>query len=563
MKKRNKIVYFGAVVLSIAMITASASIVAVTNEEFEKNVKIIKMNGTPLSDSLEVTNVIQFEKIEPSRNGDTQVTSMEEDEFEPAIGVDPDGELLLAYTFEEDMITYNIPWRFSIDGGQTWDPGLQYVIEGVESHPAISYMGVDKRFTGTIQGDPDEGNGAHQYRFLCDDPTDLDTYKMTHWDWSEDYPYADRRIPDIGGYSLPDKPWWYGVIACVGTRDVRVDMPIFNYANYVDENSGWSSYWDTYQGCENAAVDVDLSNGYFYAVFDYLDGSDWDLLVFTGDCHPTDERLTYFDNFLMGDTENTKYPAVGANEDKVIILAQTDEGGNQDIACYYSNDAGETFQMSYVADSGADELYPSIIVYGLRATCTFIKDGDLYYSKTDDGGANWDTPIQLNDENGMVESEFRNVDITTDGTVVWVDDRNDNLDIYLDNVGGGTPPGAPDIDGPTDGIPGTSYDYDFTSTHPDGVDIAEYIVDWGDDTGEETITGPFASGTPATGSHTWAEQGDYNITAKAKDVNGLIGPEGILSVTMPRNRAIMNIPFLNFLENHPILYQLLLRFLRL
>ena len=440
MKKKNNKMILWAVVFCIAMITASASVTMATgeNENFDKKVKFVIMDATPTSESAEITGT-----VEPIRNigildTDIQVTSAEEDELNPAIGVNPDDEFLLAYTFEEDFSANNIPWRFSIDGGQTWDPGIHYLIEGIESHPAISYMGVGKRFAGTIQGDPVEGDGAHQYRFLCDDPTDSETYEMTHWDWSASYPYADRLIPDIGGYSLPDKPWWYGVIACVGTRDVRVDMPIFNYANYVDEGSGWSSYYDAYQGCENAAVDVDLTNGNFYAVFDYLDGSDWDLLYFPGGCLDTnqDERLDFYGQSIIGDTENTRYPAVGANEDYVMIVAQTDEAGNEDIVCYYSNDAGETFQMSYVADSGADELYPSIVVYGEQAACTFIMDGDLYYSETDDGGATWSTPGQVNDEDGTVESDFRNVDITTDGNVIWTDNRNGNLDIFFDYVGG-------------------------------------------------------------------------------------------------------------------------------
>jgi hypothetical protein len=316
------------------------------------------------------------------------------------------------------------------------------------------------------------------------------------------------------------------------------------------------SYYAEYPGCENAAVDVDLTNGYFYAVFDYLDGSDWDLLLFRGDCHDDGSgHPGWFTTSILGGTENTKYPAIGAHDDQVIILAQSDEAGTQDIVCYYSSDAGENFAMSTVAgDAVEDELYPTIVTYGLKATCTFIMNGDLYFTKTTDGGANWDTPTQVNDVNGEVESAFRNVDITTDGTVVWADNRNLNLDIYLDNVGGPAPPGAPDIVGPTTGAAGTEIDYDFSAIGPDGDDVKFYI-NWGD--GETEETGFTASSTPITASHTWAEKGDYTITANAQDSTGMNGPEGTLSVSMPRNRAITNTFFLRFLQQFPNAFPML------
>jgi len=58
-------------------------------------------------------------------------------------------------------------------------------------------------------------------------------------------------------------------------------------------------------------------------------------------------------------------------------------------------------------------------------------------------------------------------------------------------------------------------------------------------------------------------QGTYNVKVVAKDINGAQGPwSNPLTVTMPRNRVIHTL-FLKLLENHPIPYQLLQRFLRL
>jgi len=214
-------------------------------------------------------------------------------------------------------------------------------------------------------------------------------------------------------------------------------MPIFNYANFVDENSGWSSYFGSYPGCENAAVEVDQTNGLFYGVFDIYRTTQWDLLLVRGNAHDDGTgHISYIGQSFIGDTENTKYPAVDVNDNKVIIVAQTDEGRTQDIVCYYSSDAGATWAKSFVTSGPNDELYPKIVSYGDTATCTFIMNDDLYVAYTDDAGATWSTPEQVNDQVGSVDAEYRNTDITYDGTVVWTDIRDANANIYLDNVGG-------------------------------------------------------------------------------------------------------------------------------
>jgi hypothetical protein len=305
-------------------------------------------------------------------------------------------------------------------------------------------------------------------------------------------------------------------------------------------------------------LDVDLSNGNFYAVFDYNDVSDYDILLITGGCLDTngDGYLDYFTDSLIGDTENTLYPAVGAYNDYVIILAQTDEGGTQDIVCYYSSDAGVTFDKSFVTTDGVnDELYPTIVSYGPVATCTFTMNDDIYYSKTTNGGETWSTPVKINDVDGTVESEFRDQDITSDGTVVWTDNQNGNMDIYLDNVGAPLAPGITAISGPASGGPGQTLTYSFSAVHPDGTDIAEFSINWGDGT-TETLTGPFASGEDGTATHSWAEKADYTITASAKDLLGLTGPEGSLPISIPKAR-VLNSFFGKLIYHFPILKYLL------
>jgi len=118
-------------------------------------------------------------------------------------------------------------------------------------------------------------------------------------------------------------------------------------------------------------------------------------------------------------------------------------------------------------------------------------------------------------------------------------DWSSGLTVIVNN-----PPTIPDIDGPANGKAGTEYDYTFVSTDPDG-DQIKYIIDWGDDTTDTTEF--YNSGVDVTVSHTWSEQGDYILKAKAVDEYDGESDWGTLEVTMPRNKISTN-PFLQLLE---------------
>jgi len=120
------------------------------------------------------------------------------------------------------------------------------------------------------------------------------------------------------------------------------------------------------------------------------------------------------------------------------------------------------------------------------------------------------------------------------------------------------PPAEPTIDGSTSGKPGTAYTYAINNV---GIEDAYFIIDWGDGTELET-TELVAPGITESVSHTWTSQGTYIIKVRAMNEWGMVSDWAELSVTMPRNKVI-NRPILNFLEQHPILYQLLQRFLQI
>jgi PKD repeat protein len=137
-------------------------------------------------------------------------------------------------------------------------------------------------------------------------------------------------------------------------------------------------------------------------------------------------------------------------------------------------------------------------------------------------------------------------------TVVVIDqagnDVTERFPISLD-----PPPDEPEIRGQSKGQPGIEYEYSFVSTDFYLVDTITYYIEWGDGTVDEwTKSAP--SGEEITASHTWNEQKEYTIRAKARDDLGAESDWGTLHVSMPKNRMVSI--FYNFLEKHPILYSL-------
>jgi hypothetical protein len=142
-------------------------------------------------------------------------------------------------------------------------------------------------------------------------------------------------------------------------------------------------------------------------------------------------------------------------------------------------------------------------------------------------------------------------------SVEWLDDRNLEIHVSITNNEEiiNTPPNDVLIEGPLSGRTGVEYNYTFTANDPEKHDLV-YCIDWGDGT-EEIFVGPFGSWEEISVKHNWTERGTYEIKAKASDIYGAESDWSTLVIDMPKNKIVTNTPFLNFLENHPILFSLL------
>ncbi|MCK4415887.1 MAG: PQQ-binding-like beta-propeller repeat protein, partial [Thermoplasmatales archaeon] len=143
-----------------------------------------------------------------------------------------------------------------------------------------------------------------------------------------------------------------------------------------------------------------------------------------------------------------------------------------------------------------------------------------------DNPGNYTVILNVSDDSGNTSE---------DSTWAWIQESNN-------------PPDKPSIDGEINGKMETSYDYNFTSTDPEGLHIW-YYIEWGD--GQNTgWIGSYMSGETITKSHTWWAKGEFTIRCKAKDPYGDESEWGTLDVTMPKNQQSQNWWFLQFLQNH-------------
>jgi len=549
---RKHILYAIALVIAGLVMTSAASVsITITSpEEKETNAEFAVANCQPISaKTLDIS-------MESLPLGGVQVTGGDEDEYHPSVAAAPGGGFYAMTEFSEDGVIWHPRLMYS-DDGTTWEGLVSFSYDNAE------YTDMDQNehgTYGTFGAAPDSGGEVIVVQGEIEDG----------WVWNfGDDGFDENSNNRISCYTFEGPEgdpglWNWGCLTLTGYNNYNsADDEGCPYIFYqVSEPGqgviGWLNFEeDVY--CEHTGDALDLITNMHYAVYDFdIGGSDdWDLLIRKDDFgswywHTGMEAWAheYLESWVIDDdTANLMYPSAAASNDNVIVACQKDD----DVVVYYSTNGFEDVFEVPVEESAS---YPEVAMpaTGL-AVITYIKDDVLYYRTSNDGGESWsdaevasDNQVNFNDRAAQLE------DFGGQVHGVWEDTRGDNIDIYFDLIYSAGTPSAPDIDGETNGKPGTSYPYTFTSTDPDG-DQVSYYIEWGD--GDITDwTALQASGPPGYDeSHTW-EEGTWTIKAKAKDENGLEGPVATLSVTMPRNRAISS-PFLKFLQQHPNLFPIL------
>jgi len=236
-----------------------------------------------------------------------------------------------------------------------------------------------------------------------------------------------------------------------------------------------------------------------------------------------------------------------------VYLLKTNSSGKE----IWSQDfGGIDYDEGYCVQQTSDGGY---LIVGLYTDPKYY-DPDIYLIKTDDSGNMvWK---KIFDNGNSEDIGYYGIETSNGGLIVTGYTgyyMQEIVDVWVIKLGADNhAPNPPTISGQISGKPETSYLYTFDSRDPDGDDIAEYIVNWGDGP-DELIIGPFVSGEETNLSHIWTNQGTYTVKAKCKDIYGDESDWAEFIVTMPKTKAInMIIQWLyNFLKAHPNMFPLL------
>jgi hypothetical protein len=402
MKSIKKAIYFGTITLVIVglLMASTANIIAQDSETNENKVitqtNKIDIKPTDSVKSLPLENKVIYKQ--PSNTLGTPLFTA----ITPAISDSGSDMVLGFYAPDQENVFYS----GSPDFGQTWTDGLGWMWDEPPELPDVDGCG-DGRFIGTMVPNGLNYDGGAMAKVEISDVSDTENgYAAMYWTWNDvGAGYTNFIDLACGGYTAADpdeNAWAYGGFSIIGDHgELGSQTCFFSYQSSSEGNAWIYTLTDTpgsLNGATSTSMDIDQDTLYSYAVYNYDNQGNKDIYVFIMDFGQWGEysgspiHEDAWQAFLTT-SGNDNTLDVSAFKNNVIIVSERD--GNI-IAYYAQNPINNDFSEITITTGGTE---PRISHYDEnKAVCEFIKNGDLYFSYTEDGGVTWSTPKLVSEE---------------------------------------------------------------------------------------------------------------------------------------------------------------------